>query len=62
LLRSRLQARRCDRLEPERAGVFRILLNDVRLSLAAFIAETPIYKPGDGRKNVDALQSLVQDS
>ncbi len=39
---------------------FRILLNDLRLAHAAFIAETPIYKPGDDRRNVDALKSLVQ--
>lgn len=38
---------------------FRILLNDLRLAHAAFIAETPIDKPGDDRKNVDALKKLV---
>lgn len=38
---------------------FRILLNDLRLAHAAFIAETPIVKPGDGRKNVEALKKLV---
>ena len=38
---------------------FRILLNDLRLSHAAFIAETPIDKPGDDRRNVDALKKLV---
>ncbi len=38
---------------------FRILLNDLRLSHAAFIAETPIEKPGDDRKNIDALKKLV---
>jgi deoxyribonuclease IV len=38
---------------------FRILLNDLRLVHAAFIAETPIDKPGDDRKNVDALKKLV---
>jgi deoxyribonuclease-4 len=38
---------------------FRILLNDLRLSHAAFIAETPIEEPGDDRRNVDALKSLV---
>jgi deoxyribonuclease-4 len=38
---------------------FRILLNDLRLSHAAFIAETPIDKPGDDRRNVEALKKLV---
>jgi len=38
---------------------FRILLNDLRLSHAAFIAETPIARPGDDRRNVDALKKLV---
>jgi deoxyribonuclease IV len=38
---------------------FRILLNDLRLSHAAFIAETPIAKPGDDRRNIDALKKLV---
>jgi deoxyribonuclease-4 len=38
---------------------FRRLLNDRRLSHAAFIAETPIDKPGDDRKNVAALKRLV---
>jgi deoxyribonuclease-4 len=38
---------------------FRRLLNDPRLAHAAFIAETPIDKPGDDRRNVDALQKLV---
>jgi deoxyribonuclease IV len=38
---------------------FRTLLNDLRLSHAAFIAETPIAKPGDDRRNVDALKKLV---
>src|SRR5258708_24658754 len=33
---------------------FRVLLNDPRLAHAAFIAETPIEKPGDDRRNVDA--------
>jgi deoxyribonuclease-4 len=40
---------------------FRILLNDLRLAHAAFIAETPIDKPGDDRRNIDALKKLVQD-
>ena len=39
--------------------VFRRLLNDPRLAHAAFIAETPIDKPGDDRKNVAALKALV---
>ncbi len=39
---------------------FRILLNDLRLAHAAFIAETPIDKPGDDRRNVQALKKLVQ--
>jgi deoxyribonuclease IV len=38
---------------------FRILLNDPRLAHAAFIAETPIDKPGDDRRNVAALKKLV---
>jgi deoxyribonuclease IV len=38
---------------------FRVLLNDLRLSHAAFIAETPIAKPGDDRRNIDALKKLV---
>ena len=38
---------------------FRILLNDLRLAHAAFIAETPIDQPGDDRKNVAALKALV---
>ena len=38
---------------------FRILLNDLRLAHAAFIAETPIDRPGDDRKNIDALKKLV---
>lgn len=41
---------------------FRVLLNDLRLAHAAFIAETPIDRPGDDRKNVDALKSLVRDA
>jgi deoxyribonuclease IV len=39
---------------------FRWLLNDPRLAHAAFIAETPIDEPGDDRRNVDALKSLVE--
>ena len=38
---------------------FRRLLNDSRLAHAAFIAETPIDKPGDDRRNVAALKRLV---
>lgn len=38
---------------------FRLLLNDLRLSHAAFIAETPIDKPGDDKRNVEALKKLV---
>lgn len=38
--------------------VFRALLNDRRLKHAAFIAETPIDKPGDDLRNVDALKAL----
>jgi deoxyribonuclease-4 len=40
---------------------FRILLNDLRLVHAAFIAETPIDEPGDDRRNVAALKELVVD-
>jgi len=38
---------------------FRRLLNDPRLVQAAFIAETPIDRPGDDRKNVAILRRLV---
>ena len=38
---------------------FRILLNDLRLAHAAFIAETPIDRPGDDRRNIQALKNLV---
>jgi len=41
---------------------FRHLLNDLRLAHAAFIAETPIDKPGDDRRNVDALKKLVVET
>jgi deoxyribonuclease-4 len=44
----------CIGLEP-----FRRLLNDPRLSHAAFIAETPIDKPGDDKRNIAALKKLV---
>ncbi len=39
---------------------FRRLLNDPRLAHAAFIAETPIDRPGDDRRNVAALKVLVE--
>jgi len=39
---------------------FRRLLNHPRLAHAAFIAETPIDKPGDDRRNVLALKKLVK--
>jgi deoxyribonuclease-4 len=38
---------------------FRRLLNDPRMAHAAFIAETPIYEPGDDKRNVEALKKLV---
>ena len=38
---------------------FRRLLNDPRLAHAAFIAETPIDKPGDDRRNTAQLKKLV---
>ena len=38
---------------------FRRLLNDPRLAHVAFIAETPIDKPGDDKRNVAALKRLV---
>jgi len=40
---------------------FRRLLNDPRLAHAAFIAETPIEKAGDDRRNVAALKKLVAE-
>jgi len=40
---------------------FRRLLNDPRFRHAAFIAETPIDRPGDDRRNVLALKKLVRD-
>jgi deoxyribonuclease-4 len=40
---------------------FRRLLNDPRLAHAAFIAETPIDRPGDDRRNVSALKRLVRE-
>ena len=42
-------------------ATFRRLLNDPRLKHAAFIAETPIDQPGDDRRNVETLKSLVTD-
>jgi deoxyribonuclease-4 len=39
---------------------FRRLLNDPRLAHAGFIAETPIDQPGDDRRNVETLKSLVE--
>jgi deoxyribonuclease IV len=39
---------------------FRILLNDLRLAHSTFIAETPIEKPGDDRRNIEALKNLVE--
>jgi deoxyribonuclease-4 len=38
---------------------FRRLLSDPRLAGAAFIAETPIDRPGDDKRNVEALKKLV---
>jgi deoxyribonuclease-4 len=40
---------------------FARLLNDPRLKRAAFIAETPIDHPGDDRRNVETLKSLVRE-
>jgi deoxyribonuclease-4 len=44
------------------AAPFRRLLNDPRLAHAAFIAETPIDQPGDDRRNVEMLRSLVEEN
>lgn len=41
---------------------FRVLLNDLRLAHAAFIAETPIDEPGDDQRNVDALKKLIVET
>jgi deoxyribonuclease-4 len=41
---------------------FKRLLNDPRVAHAAFIAETPIDNPGDDRRNVEMLKSLVNRS
>ena len=38
---------------------FRALLNDRRLTHAAFIAENPIYEPDDYRKNFQTLRQLI---
>ena len=40
-------------------GAFRRLLNDLLLAHAAFIAETPIDRPGDDKRNVAVLKKLV---
>ncbi|MBV8475730.1 MAG: deoxyribonuclease IV [Acidobacteria bacterium] len=40
---------------------FRLLLNNPTLAHAAFIAETPIDRAGDDRRNVNALKSLVSE-
>ena len=40
---------------------FKRLLNDRRLAHAAFIAETPIDNPGDDRRNVETLKTLVKE-
>jgi deoxyribonuclease-4 len=39
---------------------FRWLLNHPKLKHCAFIAETPIDQPGDDRRNVETLKSLVK--
>jgi deoxyribonuclease IV len=44
------------------AAPFNRLLNDPRLAHAAFIAETPIDQPGDDRRNIEMLKSLVNRS
>ena len=41
-------------------AAFRRLLNHPRTAHAAFIAETPIDRPGDDRSNVRALKRLVE--
>lgn len=43
-------------------NTFRILLKDLRLARAAFIAETPVDQPGDDRRNVDALKRLAEEA
>jgi len=44
------------------AAAFKRLLNDPRLAHSAFIAETPIDEPGDDRRNIEMLKSLVTRS
>jgi deoxyribonuclease-4 len=44
------------------SAAFRRLLNDPRTAHAAFIAETPIDRPGDDRRNVEALKALVKSA
>jgi deoxyribonuclease IV len=39
---------------------FRRILNHPKLKSKAFILETPVDNPGDDKKNVDALKSLVR--
>jgi deoxyribonuclease-4 len=39
---------------------FQRILNHPKLRTKAFILETPVDTPGDDKKNVDALKSLVQ--
>jgi deoxyribonuclease-4 len=41
---------------------FRRMLNHPKLKSKAFILETPVDNPGDDRKNVDTLKSLLADS
>jgi deoxyribonuclease-4 len=41
---------------------FRRILNHPKLRGKAFVLETPIDKPGDDRRNVDALKSLCRKS
>ena len=39
---------------------FRRILNHPKLKSKAFILETPVDNPGDDKKNVDTLKSLVR--
>lgn len=41
-------------------ALFKRLLNDPRFAHCAFIAETPIDKPGDDKRNVETLKKLVK--
>src|ERR1700688_428083 len=41
------------------ADAFRRLLHDTRFAHAAFIAETPVYAPGDEQRNVGVLRALA---